>query len=83
MTEVGNTAGFALNFGSDSRWGFNLAQVGYCYFSGVIGAALGEIFGGPLCDMLAKYSIRQGKEWRPERLLHLVWSGMITISVCS
>ncbi|GCB26559.1 uncharacterized transporter C1529.01 [Aspergillus awamori] len=80
MTEVGNTAGFALNFGSDSRWGFNLAQVGFCYFSGVIGAALGEIFGGPLCDMLAKYSIRQGKEWRPERLLHLVWSGMITIS---
>ncbi|PYI12469.1 MFS general substrate transporter [Aspergillus sclerotiicarbonarius CBS 121057] len=80
MTEVGNTAGFALNFGKDSRWGFNLAQIGFCYFAGVIGVGLGEIFGGPLCDMLAKYSIRRGQEWKPERLLHLVWTGLVTIS---
>ncbi|GLA75184.1 hypothetical protein AtubIFM55763_006451 [Aspergillus tubingensis] len=80
MTEVGNTAGFALNFGSKSRFHFNLAQVGFCYFSGVIGAGIGEFFGGPLCDMVAKYSLRRGQEWRPERLLHLAWSALITIS---
>ncbi|PYH99093.1 MFS general substrate transporter [Aspergillus ellipticus CBS 707.79] len=80
MTEVANTAGFALNFGSDSRWHFNLAQVGFCYFSGLIGALLGEIFGGPLCDMLVKYSIRRNQKWKPERLLHLVWTGLVATS---
>ncbi|OOF95784.1 hypothetical protein ASPCADRAFT_207138 [Aspergillus carbonarius ITEM 5010] len=80
MTEVGNTAGFALNFGSKSRWHFNLAQVGFCYFSGIIGAGIGEIFGGPLCDLAAKYSLRRGYKWKPERLLHLAWTGLITVS---
>ena len=81
MTEVGNTAGFALNFGLDTHWKFNLAQVGFCYFSGVIGAGIGELFGGPLCDLLTKYTMRRGQVWKPERLLHLVWTGLVTVSV--
>ncbi|PYH74128.1 MFS general substrate transporter [Aspergillus vadensis CBS 113365] len=80
MTEVGNTAGFALNFGLDTHWKFNLAQVGFCYFSGVIGAGIGELFGGPLCDLLTKYTMRRGQVWKPERLLHLVWTGLVTVS---
>ncbi|GJP94945.1 MFS general substrate transporter [Aspergillus niger] len=80
MTEVGNTAGFALNFGLDTHWHFNLAQVGFCYFSGITGAGIGELFGGPLCDLLTKYTMRRGQVWKPERLLHLVWTGLATVS---
>ncbi|RKU49612.1 hypothetical protein DL546_009554 [Coniochaeta pulveracea] len=81
MTEVANTAGFALNFGKASRYHFNEAQVGYVFFSGFIGAALGEIVGGPLCDLIAKRSLRKEEEWRPERLLKLTLSGLLTIVV--
>ncbi|OKL60056.1 hypothetical protein UA08_04733 [Talaromyces atroroseus] len=78
MTEVGNTAGFVLNFGADSQYHFTTTQVGLCYLSGIIGAGLGEICGGPLCDLMARSSIKQNKEWRPERLLHLSWLGLLT-----
>lgn len=81
MTEVANTAGFALNFGATSRWHFNTAQVGFCFFSGIIGAGLGEIFGGPLCDIFAKRALKRGEVWKPEHLLHLVWTGLVTVSV--
>lgn len=83
MTEVANTAGFALNFGTSSRYHFNEAQVGYVFFSGFIGAALGEIVSGPLCDLIAKRSLRREEVWRPERLLKLSLSGLLTIMVSS
>jgi hypothetical protein len=81
MTEVTNTAGFALNFGTASRFHFNQAQVGFVFFSGFIGAALGEIVGGPLCDLIAKRSLRREEAWRPERLLKLMFSGLLTVVV--
>jgi hypothetical protein len=81
MTEVGNTAGFALNFGADSQYHFTTTQVGLCYLSGIIGAGLGEICGGPLCDLMARSVIKRNKEWKPERLLHLVWLGLVTTVV--
>lgn len=83
MTEVGNTAGFALNFGADSQYHFTTTQVGLCYLSGIIGAGLGEICGGPLCDLMARSVIKRNKEWKPERLLHLVWLGLVTTVVSS
>jgi MFS family permease len=83
MTEVANTAGFALNFGKASRYRFNEAQVGYVFFSGFIGAALGELAGGPLCDFIAKRSLRKEEVWRPEKLLKLTLTGLVTIMVSS
>lgn len=81
MTEVANTAGFPLNFGVESRWKFNTRQVGFCFFSGLIGAVVGEIFAGPLCDVVVKRNLKKGKSWRPEKLLPLSIPGLVTISV--
>lgn len=81
MTEIANTAGFPLNFGKGSRFGFNTAQVGYCFASGIVGAALGELCAGPLCDLLTKRTLKKGEVWKPEKLLKLTWSGLITVSV--
>lgn len=81
MTEVMNTAGFALNFGANSRFKFNTAQIGFCFFSGLIGAFFGEMAAGPLCDFVAKRSLRKGREWRPESLLKLTITGLVTICV--
>ena len=81
MTEVANTAGFALNFGKTSRFHFTTAQVGFCFFSGLIGAFFGELCAGPLCDLVAKRTLRKEEEWQPEKILKLVFTGLITISV--
>jgi hypothetical protein len=84
MTEVANTAGFPLNFGPGTRWNFNAEQIGFCSFSGFIGAVLGEFCAGPVCDFVAKRNLRNGKEaWRPEKLLKILWSGVAAISVCT
>ncbi|KAL1850747.1 hypothetical protein VTK73DRAFT_9599 [Phialemonium thermophilum] len=80
MTEVANTAGFALNFGPESRWHFNSRGVGFCSFSGLIGAVVGEMFAGPLCDFVAKRHLKKGTTWRPEKLLPLSIPGLVTIS---
>ncbi len=81
MTEVANTAGFPLNFGTGSRWGFvfNMQQIGFCSFSGLIGAVVGEIFAGPLCDVLANRDLRRGRAWKPERLLPLALNGLVAV----
>ncbi|KAJ6438101.1 MFS general substrate transporter [Purpureocillium lavendulum] len=79
MTEVANTAGFALNFGGKSRFKFNSAQIGFCFFSGLIGAFLGELLAGPLCDVVAKRALSSGREWRPESLLKLSITGLVSI----
>jgi hypothetical protein len=81
MTEVANTAGFALNFGTTSRFHFTTAQVGFCFFSGLIGVMLGEGFAGPLCDLLAKRALRKEEEWQPEKILKLTITGLVTIVV--
>jgi hypothetical protein len=81
MTEVCNTAGLALNFGPGSRYNFNVRQVGYCFTSGLIGAAIGEFCGGPICDFVAKRSLDRGDVWKPEKLLHVCWSGLFAIVV--
>lgn len=81
MTEICNTAGLALNFGSGSRYNFNVQQIGYCFASGLIGAAIGEFFGGPICDFVAKRTLDSGEAWRPEKLLQVSWSGLIAIVV--
>jgi hypothetical protein len=81
MTEVANTAGFALNFGLNSRWKFSTLQVGFCSFSGLIGAVVGEILAGPLCDMVAKHSLRRGAVWKPEKLLPLSLTGLVCVTV--
>ncbi|ORY56861.1 major facilitator superfamily domain-containing protein [Pseudomassariella vexata] len=80
MTEVANTAGFPLNFGADSRWHFNTQQIGFCSFSGLIGAVLGEIFAGPLCDLVVQHDLKKGRRWKPERLLPLTLPGLVTSS---
>lgn len=81
MTEVANTAGFALNFGVTSRFHFNTAQVGFCFFAGLIGAFVGELLAGPLCDVVAKRTLRKNEQWVPEKLLKLSITGLVTISV--
>lgn len=81
MTEVANTAGFALNFGITSRFHFNVAQVGFCYFSGLVGALLGELCAGPLCDLTAKRCLKREEEWQPEKLLKLSLTGLLTVFV--
>ncbi|KAF1982807.1 MFS general substrate transporter [Aulographum hederae CBS 113979] len=84
MTEVANTAGFPLNFGPGTRYNFNTREIGFCSFSGFIGAVAGEFFAGPLCDFVAKRGLRRqeagGEKWRPEKMLHVLWSGVITVS---
>jgi len=83
MTEVANTAEFPLNFGPNSRYKFNTRQIGFCSFSGFVGAVLGETVAGPLCDLVAKRHLRrEGGEhgWRPEKLLVVIWTGVVTIS---
>jgi len=82
MTEVANTAGFPLNFGRDARWGFvfNTRQIGFCSFSGLIGAAVGELFAGPLCDLVARRKLKRGQPWVPEKLLPLSLMGLVAIS---
>ncbi|OAA54366.1 ankyrin repeat-containing protein [Niveomyces insectorum RCEF 264] len=80
MTEVGNTAGLSLNFGSGTRFNFTVAQVGYCFIAGLIGSALGEVCAGPLCDLVAKRSLRKNEEWVPEKVLKLFISGLATTS---
>lgn len=69
MAEVCNTAGFPLNFGKGSQYNFNTQQVGFCSFSGFIGASLAEWTAGPVCDFVAKRHLRSGQKWRPEVLL--------------
>lgn len=81
MTEVANTAGFALNFGPGTRYDFNVQQVGFCSFSGLIGAIVGEWVAGPLCDLVAKRHLRTGQVWRPEQLLKLCVTGAIAMPV--
>ena len=81
MSEIANTAGFALNFGVTTHFQFDPRQVGFCYFSGLIGACLGEVTAGPLCDFVAKRALRKGETWRPEKLLPLTITGGITIVV--
>lgn len=83
MTEIANTAGLALNFGVTSRFGFNTAQVGLCFLSGLIGAFLGEICAGPLCDLVAKRILRKGEEWVPEKILKLFLTGLVANTVCA
>lgn len=78
MTEVANTAGLSLNFGSGTRFDFTVAQVGYCFFAGLIGSTLGEVCAGPLCDLVVKRSLRSGVEWVPEKLLKLFLPGLFT-----
>jgi MFS family permease len=81
MTEVCNTAGFPLNFGVSSQYQFNTRQVGFCSFSGFIGASLAEWTAGPVCDFVAKKHLRSGKKWRPEVLLQVCWTGVVTIPI--
>ncbi|OAA63341.1 ankyrin repeat-containing protein [Niveomyces insectorum RCEF 264] len=81
MTEVANTAGFALNFGTASKYHFTTAQVGYCYFAGFIGALAGELCAGPLCDFVVKRTLRKEEPWRAEKLLKLSITGLVTLAV--
>lgn len=81
MTEVANTAGFALNFGVTSRYHFNTAQVGLCYFSGLVGSVLGEVFAGPLCDFVVQRTLKRDEHWVPEKILKLSITGLVTVFV--
>lgn len=81
MAEVCNTAGFPLNFGITSKYHFNTRQVGFCSFSGFIGASLAEGFAGPVCDLVARRHLRKGKVWVPEALLKVCWTGAVAIPV--
>jgi hypothetical protein len=81
MTEVANTAGFPLNFGTGTRFNFNTKQVGFCSFSGFIGASIAEWIAGPICDFVARRHLRKGKEWHPEQLLKVCWTGVVAIPV--
>ncbi|KAH9841165.1 MFS general substrate transporter [Teratosphaeria destructans] len=78
-TEVANTAGFPLNFGPNSRFHFNPLQIGFCYFSGFIGASLAEWIAGPVCDLVTKRHLRKAYEWHPEQLLKICWTGVVAI----
>ncbi|EXJ85752.1 hypothetical protein A1O1_06120 [Capronia coronata CBS 617.96] len=79
MTEVANTAGFPLNFGEHTRWNFNTRSVGFCSFSGFIGALLGEIFAGPLCDFIAGRALAKKRAWVPEKILPVTFISLVTI----
>ncbi|KAF2773020.1 MFS general substrate transporter [Teratosphaeria nubilosa] len=78
-TEVANTAGFPLNFGQNSRFHFNTLQIGFCYFSGFVGASLAEWIAGPMCDLVTKRHLRERYEWHPEQLLKICWTGVVAI----
>jgi hypothetical protein len=69
FSEVANTAGFPLQFGSTTHWKFTTAQVGFCSISGLIGAIVGESLAGPICDFVARRHLKGGKEWHPEVVL--------------
>jgi MFS family permease len=79
MAEVCNTAGFPLNFGKGSQYNFNTQQVGFCSFSGFIGASMAEWTAGPVCDLVAKRHLRSGQKWKPEVLLKVCWAGAVAI----
>lgn len=81
MTEVANTAGFPLNFGEHTRWHFNTRSVGFCSFSGFIGALVGEIFAGPLCDFIAGRALAKKRAWVPEKILPVTFIALVTIPV--
>jgi MFS family permease len=80
MTEVANTAGFALNFGPASRYHFNTREIGFCSFSGLIGAVIGEMMAGPICDFVAKRHLRKGGDWKPEQILPIAATGLVLVS---
>ncbi|KAF2494078.1 MFS general substrate transporter [Lophium mytilinum] len=79
MTEVANTAGFPLQFGIGTHYNFNTQQIGFCSFSGFIGAVLGEFVAGPICDFVAKRHLKKGEKWVPEMLLKVAWTGVVFI----
>lgn len=77
--EVANTAGFPLHFGSTTKWKFTTAQVGFCSFSGLIGAIIGECLAGPFCDFVARRHLKKGKVWHPEVVLKVIWTSVVCV----
>ncbi|CAK7217993.1 hypothetical protein SBRCBS47491_003355 [Sporothrix bragantina] len=77
MMHVGITAEIPLIF--EAQYGFTVLDVGLSGLSGLIGALIGEAYAGPSIDYLARRSLKQGKEWRPEYRLKVIWPALIAI----
>ena len=80
MPHVGITSNISLIFES-KPFNFTITQAGLSFFSGLIGAFTGEIFAGPVMDLLVKRSTQEGKEWAPELRFRAVWLGLLMMPV--
>lgn len=72
MSHVGITSNISLIFESPP-YKFTITQTGLTFFSGLIGAFIGELFAGPVIDYLAKRQMKSGKEWHPEMHFRAIW----------
>jgi hypothetical protein len=81
MPHVGITSVISLIFEAPP-YNFSTTEAGFTFFSGLIGAFIGEIFAGPVVDHLAKRAIRNGKTYRPEVAYRAIWLGLFTMPVC-
>ena len=77
MMHVGITAEIPLIF--EAEYNFSVLDIGMTGFSGLIGALIGEAYAGPSIDFLAKRTMKQGQEWRPEYRLQAVWPALVAV----
>lgn len=77
MMHVGITSEIPLIF--EEHYNFSVLEIGLSGFSGLIGALLGEVYAGPSLDFIAKRTMKQGREWRPEYRLQAIWPALITV----
>ncbi|OAA66955.1 Major facilitator superfamily domain, general substrate transporter [Niveomyces insectorum RCEF 264] len=75
MMHVGITSEIPLIF--EAQYNFSVLDVGLSGLSGLIGALIGEAYAGPSIDFLARRALKQGKEWRPEYRLKVIWPALI------
>lgn len=74
------TANFPVVF-KKPPFDFNTLQVGFCSFSGLIGAVIGECFAGPVIDLISRRQLSGGKKFQPEMRLHALWPGLVAVPV--
>jgi hypothetical protein len=80
MCHVGITSNISLIFESPP-YNFTIVQAGLTFFSGLIGALIGELFAGPVIDYLAKRQMKSGREWHPEMHFRAIWPAIFMIPV--
>jgi MFS family permease len=81
MPHVGITSVISLIFEAPP-YNFTISQAGLTFFSGLIGAVIGELFAGPVVDYLAKRAINNDEEYVPEVVYRTIWLGLFMMPVC-